>query len=69
MALKMALILIKSTWNYLKEFYSVLQQSITLDDASDISAIKTMDDDILIQQEIYYIRKTKHKLHYGIYIN
>ena len=28
-----------------------------------------MDDDILVQEEIYYIRKTKHKLRYGIYIN
>ncbi len=59
MALKMALILIKSTWNYLKEFYSVLQHSITLDDMSDISTIKNIDDDIMVQQEIYYIRKNE----------
>lgn len=43
--------------------------TFVLGNAGDISAIKTMDDDILVQQEIYYIRKTKHKLHYGIYIN
>lgn len=43
--------------------------TFVLGNAGDISAIETMDDDILVQQEIYYIRKTKHKLHYGIYIN
>ena len=43
--------------------------TFVLGNASDISAIKNMDDDILVQQEIYYIRKTKHKLRYGIYIN
>ena len=56
MALKMALMLIKSTWNYSKEFYSVLKQPITLDDASDISTIKTIYDNIMVQGEIYYIK-------------
>ena len=65
----MALILIKLTKQLLIKFQSVLQQSIVLDEVVSISAIKTMDDDILVQQEIYYIRKTKHKLRYGIYIN
>ena len=37
--------------------------------ADDISVIKNMGDDILVQEEIYNIRKTKHKLRYGIYIN
>lgn len=43
--------------------------TFVLGNAGDISTIKTMDDDILVQEEIYYIRKTKHKLRYGIYIN
>lgn len=43
--------------------------TFVLGNASDISTIKNMDDDILIQEEIYYIRKTKHKLRYGICIN
>lgn len=43
--------------------------TFVLGNASDISTIKTMDDDTLVQEEIYYITKTKHKLRYGIYIN
>lgn len=42
--------------------------TFVLGNAGDISTIKTMDDDILVQEEIYYIRKMKHKFHYGIYI-
>lgn len=34
-----------------------------------ISDIKNMDKDILVEQESYYIRKTKHNLKFGIYIN
>ena len=42
---------------------------IVLGKAGDISTITSMDDDILIQTEPYLIRKTKHLLKYGIYIN
>lgn len=34
-----------------------------------ISDIKNMDKDILVEQEPYYIRKTKHNLKFEIYIN
>jgi hypothetical protein len=43
--------------------------TFVLGKAGDISAITSMDDDILIQTEPYLIRKTKHLLKYGIYIN
>ncbi len=43
--------------------------TFVLGEAGDISTIASMDDDILIQTEPYLIRKTKHLLKYGIYIN
>lgn len=43
--------------------------TFVLGNASDISTIKNMDDDILVQEESYFIRKTRHRLKYGIYIN
>ena len=43
--------------------------TFVLGEAGDISTITSMDDDILIRTEPYLIRKTKHLLKYGIYIN
>ena len=40
-----------------------------LGNAGDISTITSMENDILIQEETYYIRKSRHRLKYGIYIN
>lgn len=42
---------------------------LALGNSRNKTAINSIDDDILVQEEIYYIRKTKHKFHYGIYIN
>ena len=43
--------------------------TFVLGTAGDISTITNMNDDILIQEEPYYIRRSKHILKYGIYIN
>ena len=43
--------------------------TFVLGEASDISTITDMSNDILIQEEVYCIRKTKLRLKYGIYIN
>lgn len=43
--------------------------TFVLGNAGDISLIQNMDDDILLEEETYYIRKKKFTLHYGIYIN
>ena len=43
--------------------------TFVLGEVGDISTITSMDGDILIQTEPYLIRKTKHLLKYGIYIN
>lgn len=34
-----------------------------------VKYLLSLTDNILAQQEIYYIRKMKHKLYYVIYIN
>lgn len=43
--------------------------TFVLGNAGDVSLIQNMDDDILLEEETYYIRKKKFVLHYGIYIN
>ena len=35
----------------------------------DVTSIKNMDNDILIEEESYYIRKSKHCARFGIFIN
>ncbi len=43
--------------------------TFVLGEAGEMSTITDMSNDILIQEEPYYIRKTKFKLKYGVYIN
>ena len=43
--------------------------TFVLETCKSIGDIKNMDKDILVEQEPYYIRKTKHNLKFGIYIN
>lgn len=43
--------------------------TFVLGNAGDVSLIQNMDDDILLEEKTYYIRKKKFVLHYGIYIN
>lgn len=51
------------------EYYKYDSNRVECGIAGDVSLIQNMDDDILLEEETYYIRKKKFTLHYGIYIN